>query len=73
MAAGEGGCAVTLSPTLTRYLALEARMLRDRAEHAGAASPAEDALLREMDDVWYEMSEADRVRLKAQPMPDQVP
>lgn len=61
--------AVTLSPILTRYLALESKMLRARVTHGGVASPEEDALLRAMDDVWWEMSEADRVRLKAQPVP----
>ncbi|MBU8896647.1 hypothetical protein DRW03_34440 [Corallococcus sp. H22C18031201] len=46
-----------------KYRALLRKLGLVRAQHSGRDSPEEDALLDAMDEVWWEMSEAERSAL----------
>lgn len=52
---------------LQRYRQLEERLIRARWAHGGRPSVEADRLLQEIDDVWWELDEADHTRLWAEP------
>ena len=52
-----------MSVHLVHYRVLEQRLSVTRWRRAGKESPEEDAILDEMDSVWWKLSEDERSRL----------
>lgn len=50
-----------------QYRQLEEQLIKVRDANDGRESAKEDALLDQMDDVWWSLSEDDRRRLQAEP------
>ncbi len=56
-----------MSEALARYRELEDALIFARWLHRGMESHEEDCLLEEMDRVWWELDDAERCRLDAEP------
>ncbi len=53
-----------------RYREFEIRLLHTRWVHGGQESAEEDALLEEMDDLWWKLTEQERESLRKDPLPE---
>lgn len=53
--------------SLEQYRELQQRRDHIQRAHLGMESPEEDAILEEMDTVWWGLSDAERERLQSEP------
>jgi hypothetical protein len=56
----------TTSNNIQKYIALEVKLLKWRSAHP-QDTPEEDALLDEMDRVWWSLTPAERAEVESRP------